>query len=91
MDVAGDALWRAGCGPRAWAVHEKVGPSGNGGTRVEWPRREEAREQAGLGRAGREWVGPRRKRVGLGFDSLGRVGFLFIWVFLFSISNSNIV
>ena len=91
VDVAGDALGRAGCGPRACAVREKVGPSGNGGTRVERPRREEAREQAGLGRAGRELVGPRRKRVGLGFGSLGRVDFLFIWVFLFSISNSNIV
>ena len=89
----GDALGRAGCGPRACAVREKVGPSGNGGTRVERPRREGAREQARLGRVlGREGeLGP-GKRFGLGFlgRSLGlSFGFPFLFLHLFPISISN--
>ena len=45
-----------------WAdrVRERVGRCGTGGTRVERPRREEAREQAGLSRRERRW-----RRIGL--------------------------
>ena len=72
---------------------EEEGGAGRCAAWVERPRREEAQEQAGLGRVlGREGeLGP-GKRFGLGF--LGRAlglsfGFPFLFLHLFPISISN--
>ena len=93
--LSGVLLGRGGVSERCG----ELGRCGTSGTRVERPRREEAREQAGLGRVlGREGeLGP-GKRFGLGFLGPGFgywwadrvwVPFLFLHLFPISISNST--
>ena len=92
VDVAGDALGRAGCGPRAWAVREKVGPSES--EALDWAGRwKKKKRRTGRGGdfwaelAGRDWAAGKKGWLAICAGSpgvMGLDGFRGFWVsFLF--------